>query len=140
MTSYTADRIRQEYLRDAVTSASPARLLTMLYDRLMADLSRAEAAQRAARWDDASVQLVHAQEIVTELMGALDLAAWDGADRLFGIYGFVYGELVQANVRRDPDRTWAATQVLTPIRDAWQQAAADPASTGTVAGGSRDVA
>jgi hypothetical protein len=33
---------RNQYLADSVLSAPPARLLTMLYDRLLLDLARAE--------------------------------------------------------------------------------------------------
>ena len=41
---------RNQYLADSVLSAPPARLLTMLYDRLLLDLGRAETAQQAANW------------------------------------------------------------------------------------------
>ena len=40
---------RNQYLEDSVLSAPPARLLTMLYDRLLLDLGRAETAQQAAQ-------------------------------------------------------------------------------------------
>ena len=36
---------RDRYLADTVMSASPTRLLTMLYDRLLLDLDRARQAQ-----------------------------------------------------------------------------------------------
>ena len=69
---------RAEYARNAVLSATPARLLTMLYDRLLLDLSRAEAAQQAGNWQVASEQLIHAQAIIAELSGSLKVQDWEG--------------------------------------------------------------
>ena len=54
---------RAQLNREAILSASPARLLTMLYDRLMLDLNRAEAAQQAGATAVATENLVHAQDI-----------------------------------------------------------------------------
>ena len=39
-----ASMIRNRYVGDSVATASPARLVTMLYDRLVRDLVTAEAA------------------------------------------------------------------------------------------------
>ena len=36
---------RAQYNRDVILTATPTHLLTMLYDRLLLDLGRAEAAQ-----------------------------------------------------------------------------------------------
>ena len=58
------------YRDEAILSASPERLVTMLYDRLMLDLERGEAAQRAGEWQEANAQLQHAQAIVAELTAA----------------------------------------------------------------------
>ena len=45
---------RNAYGREAVLSATPARLLTMLYDRLLLDLGRAQVAQQGSDWATAS--------------------------------------------------------------------------------------
>lgn len=114
---------RQQYARDAVLSASPARLLTMLYDRLLLDLRRAEAAQEAADWQTANDQLLHAQDIVMELSSSLRPELWDGADGLRGIYEYVRMALVNANIHRDAGRTREAIRLLTPLQEAWHTAA-----------------
>lgn len=116
--------LRSRYLADSVLSATPARLLTMLYDRLMLDLGRAETAQLGGDWAAASEQLLHAQAIVTELSSSLDLGAWDGADGLLGIYTYVSTALINANIRRDPALTREAIVLLEPLRQAWHEAAA----------------
>ena len=107
-----ASYARQQYTRDAVLSASPARLLTMLYDRLLLDLRRAEAAQESADWQAASDNLLHAQDIIAELTATLRPGVWDGADGLRAIYEYVRVALVNANIHRDPERTREAITLL----------------------------
>jgi flagellar protein FliS len=127
------EALRNQYNRDAVLSATPARLVTMLYDRLMLDLSRAERAQESQNWAVASENLVHAQAIVAELSSSLKLDAWDGAKGLFELYTFVSTALVEANIRRDPERTRSCITLLEPLRDAWHQAAGELAPAAPVA-------
>jgi flagellar protein FliS len=118
-----AAQARSQYVRDAVLSASPTRLLTMLYDRLLVDLRRAESAQLATDWPVASENLLHAQAIVTELSSTLDLDAWDGAPGLFSLYTYVSNTMIGANIHRDVKRTRESIVLLEPLAAAWHQAA-----------------
>jgi flagellar protein FliS len=115
--------LRNQYNRDAILSATPARLLTMLYDRLLLDLGRAERAQESENWGVASENLLHAQAIVAELSSSLKLDAWDGAAALFNLYSFISTTLVEANVQRDAERTRSCITLLEPLREAWHDAA-----------------
>ena len=115
---------RNQYLADSVLSAPPARLLTMLYDRLLLDLGRAESAQEAANWSVASENLIHAQAIISELSSSLKTDAWEGADGLLGLYNYASTGLVNANIQRDPALTREAIDLLEPLRQAWHEAAA----------------
>jgi flagellar protein FliS len=121
--------VRARYLDDAVRTASPATLLTMLYDRLVLDIARGEQAQRAGDRPAANGHLLHAQQIVSELAATLDLEAWDGARQLMGVYTFVLAELVGANVSGDAERTAACRELVEPLRDAWHEAAGTGAAT-----------
>jgi flagellar protein FliS len=129
-TSFGSSAQRNQYLADSVLSAPPARLLTMLYDRLLLDLGRAEAAQQTANWPVASENLLHAQAIISELSSSLKLGTWDGADGLLGVYNYTYTALVNANIQRDAALTREAIELLEPLRQAWHEAAAAvPAAT-----------
>jgi flagellar protein FliS len=125
----TNPALRARYVSDSVSTASPARLLVMLYERLALDLGRAEAALRAGDREAGSARLMHAQEIVIELRVSLDLTGWDGAAGLAELYGFLLGELIQANVRADADRAASCLALVEPLLDAWRQAAVSAVDT-----------
>jgi len=137
------DQRRAQYTNEAVLSATPAQLVTMLYDRLLLDLHRAEAAQTTADWEAAREQLLHAQAIVGELSSTLRIDVWDGGEGLLAIYNYASTSLITANVHRDVQATRDCIRILEPLRQSWHEAAAalpaaQPVQTGT--GGALGVA
>jgi flagellar protein FliS len=121
--------MRARYIADSIGTASPARLLMMLYDRLILDLTRTEEAFRAGRRDAASATMENAQEIVFELRVTLKHDGWDGAGKLDQIYGFLLTELMAAHLKADADRIAACRALVEPLRDAWMLAALAEAET-----------
>ncbi|MGC0270962.1 flagellar export chaperone FliS [Glutamicibacter soli] len=112
--------------REAILSASPAKLLTMLYDRLMVDLHRAKSAQDSANWGAAAENLLHAQAIIAELSSSLDDSAWSGGAGLRSLYVFVTQLLIDANIQRNIQLTAQAIELLKPLQEAWHEAVASP--------------
>lgn len=115
--------VRTRYLADAVATAGPAKLLTMLYDRLLLDLDRAEAALRSGARAEGTQQLAHAQEIVAEFIANLNVGEWDGGDRLLSVYTYLLSELIGASMAGDADRTAACRALVAPLAEAWGEAA-----------------
>jgi flagellar protein FliS len=144
---YGASAQRDAYGREAVLSATPVRLLTMLYDRLLLDLGRAEAAQLVSSWQVASDNLLHAQAIIAELLSSLRVDIWEGGQDLQALYTYVTTALINANVHRDVALTRESIVLLEPLRQAWHEAAVAVPATGaasmdspTFSGGSLGVA
>ena len=125
----TAAQLRNRYAQDTVSTASPAKLLMMLYDRLSKDLLEAERAAVASDIVTTHNNLIHAQGILAELAATLDVSAWAGGQQLLAIYEFCIQELFQANVSKDAARIHGVREIIEPLRDAWSQAAK---STGNV--------
>ena len=111
------------FISDGITTASPQRLLVMLYDRVLLDLDRAVLAIQRYDHNGAHDCLVHAQDILTELDCALDLEAWPAGGALSDIYGFVLSRLVDANLGKDATIVASCRGLLEPLRDAWSEAA-----------------
>ena len=118
----TAPHLRDRYLQESINTASPGKLLVMLYDRLILDLAHGEEAIRNEQREIANDKLNHAQEIVLELRTTLNVEAWEGAPGLASLYGFILTELIGANIKRDADRVASCRKLLEPLRDAWREA------------------
>jgi flagellar protein FliS len=115
--------VRNRYLADAVATAGPAKLLTMLYDRLLLDIDRAEVALRAGDRPAGTQHLAHGQEIVAEFIANLNVGAWAGGDGLLSIYTYLLSELIGASTAGDADRAAACRTVVAPLAEAWREAA-----------------
>jgi flagellar protein FliS len=114
---------RARFLDEAVATASPTRLVTMLYDRLLLDLTRGADAQSVGDRAAANTHLLHAQEIVLELASSLRQDGWSGAAALASLYTFLHSELVRANVSGEAERTGAVRALVEPLAEAWRAAA-----------------
>jgi flagellar protein FliS len=115
--------MRERYLADSVSTASPAKLLMMLYDRLVLDLTRGEQALIAGNRTEANTHLIHAQDILSELHMSLNMDEWSGAAGLAQLYTFTVTELVNANVGGDAARVLSCRNLIEPLRDTWRDAA-----------------
>ena len=68
--------------------------------------------------------LQHAQQIVAELLGSLDVTAWSGAADLASLYSYLLRELIGEVLEPQPGRLAAATKIVSDLRASWQQAEA----------------
>ncbi len=124
----TSPQMRNRYLEDSINTASPAKLLVMLYDRLVLDLQQGELAVQAGDRETASDKINHAQEIILELRTTLDVDVWEGAAGLAALYSWLLTELIQANIKLDAVKVAACRGIVEPLRDAWREAAVAAAS------------
>lgn len=125
------------YKESAVTTASPARVVVLAYERLVLDCERAIECLKSHR--SAHDHLLHAQEIVLALQVNLDVDMWDGAKRLSSLYTYLHEELVWANINKDAAKVAACVQWIGPLLDAWRQAEIITATQG-LSDGSTSVA
>ena len=119
--TYSAARAR--YASDSTDTASPARLLTMLYDRLVSDLASAEAAMHRGDIAVTGERIGRAQEILLELAASLDLDIWPEGEPLRRLYFWMVSELWTARLRKQPHKIAECRQLAEPLRDAWRIAA-----------------
>jgi flagellar protein FliS len=110
------------YRTDGLASQSPQRLLVLLYQRLGADLQRAEVALLDGDTSRAHTELIHAQDIVSELRLALDLSTWSDGRGLAELYAFLEQRLVTANVTKSVVIVGECRQLVAPLAEAWEEA------------------
>jgi flagellar protein FliS len=111
------------YVGETVATASPAKLLTLLYDKLAKDLGVARSALLAGRRLDAEDRIDHAREILLELMTTLDGRAWEGAADLAQIYAWMTSQLIAARVQGDAAVVANVQSLVMELGAAWHAAA-----------------
>jgi flagellar protein FliS len=114
---------RAAYMDASVATASPARLLVMLYERLVLDVQRGLEAQQRGDLEETHKQLTHAQDIVMELHSSLKVEAFKGGQDLSTLYGYLHRQLVLANIRKDAGITADCLKIVTDLCETWRQAA-----------------
>ncbi len=115
---------RAAYMDASVATASPARLLVMLYERLVLDITRARDSQRSGAVQEAHLQLMHAQDIVLELHASLKVdATWEGGAGLASLYDYLHRQLIRANISKDVSITDSCLTLATDLCSVWREAA-----------------
>ena len=110
------------YQQNSIDTASPARLIVMLYDGVVTALDKASAALSApVDIELAHKELTRCQDIVLELMQALNHDAGDMAVRLATLYEYCHHQLVQANATKDFSHAQPVRDIFADLRDAWTE-------------------
>jgi flagellar secretion chaperone FliS len=107
------------YRQSAVLTASPERLVVMLYDGARRFLSQATVAMRGDDVQTAHVKLRRAEAIIEHLRDTLDMDQGEVAARLQAIYLFCGRHLNEARVERDPAKIEQVAALLGELRQAW---------------------
>src|SRR3954462_3467566 len=87
------------YTSDAAATVSPARLLTMLYDKLVSDLGAAHEAMQREDWATSGQRVANACEILLELHSTLDTSLWPDGEGLAQLYLWLPPAALQAGGR-----------------------------------------
>lgn len=110
------------YAQTEVSTVTPARLVLLVYDAVLAAVEIARTALTSERPDlgVVSQQLTRAQQLVTELEVALDHERGGQiAASLQGLYDYARRRLVDANLSKDPGPLDEVTRIIGDLREAW---------------------
>jgi flagellar protein FliS len=112
------DKIAKSYKAQSVQTASPGKLVLMLFDGCLRFTTAAKRAfeeeEFTKRNEDVNNNLIRAQNIVTELQSSLDMSVpGELPGTLYRLYDYVMHQLQQANLIDE------AEKVITELRDAW---------------------
>ena len=117
-----ANAYRQIGVQTGVESASPHRLVAMLFDGFVENVLRAKAAIAQGQIEQRGQAIGRAMRIVDEgLKASLDLKAGGRlAADLHGLYEYVSIRLVLANARNDEALLDECARLIEPLRQAWK--------------------
>lgn len=111
------------YRQRAVETASPAKLLIMLFDGAIRFLQQGRTALGEGDFEKANNQLLKVQDILSELMVSLDLSQGEIAENLYKLYDFYLHEVIKANIEKNEVYLVPVEDFLRVYRDMWTEAA-----------------
>jgi len=111
----------QQYQYNSIMSASPERLVLMLFEGAIKFVKLARKAILEKDIAGANNNLTRAQDIIAELNQSLDMS-YDISENLASIYDFLYRQLVDANIKKDAELLDVVESMLKELKDTWEQA------------------
>ncbi len=119
-----------QYRQTQVQTASPLRLVVMLYDGAIRFLSQAVVSMRAKDYYNQAQYINKAQAIIAHLAGTLDLKhGGDVAANLARIYDYMFTGLSQANAHDDASKIEEIIAHLKELRSSWSHVALKSSKT-----------
>lgn len=111
------------YRNASVETSSPAKLIVLLYSKIVLLLRQAEKALNQKDLELSNHYLQRVQDIIAELDRTLDLEKGGEIGRnLRELYTFYYKEVVNANIKKDPAYLQPVIVFFETFRDVWMEA------------------
>lgn len=130
----------KQYQKNEVETASPEKILILLYDGAIQFLNKAKIAMEQKNIPEIHNNIMGCESILLEFINTIDLEnGGEFAIRLQALYQYFYNTLVQANMKKDVTKIDEVLRHLIDLRATWKQAiaiansqkAAVPASAGS---------
>lgn len=111
------------YKEQAVLTASPGKLVVMLYDGALRFLMQSSNAFRNDDYPRGAERMSRAEAIVDELLSTLDMSQGEVSERLESLYFFFKQTLMEARRERSAEKVDQVAELVRELRDAWAQIA-----------------
>jgi flagellar protein FliS len=121
-----------QYKQTQISTANQGKLIVMLYDGAIKFLNIAIDNIEPMRYDVVNTNIIKAQDIITELLLALNMKeGGEISQNLFSLYMYFKRQLLEANMRKDPEIIRQVLKLMKDMRDAWDQISATEARSDT---------
>lgn len=111
-----------QYKQTAVETASPERLVIMLYDGLIKFLKQAKEAAGEKRIQDTNYFISRSQDIINEFIVTLDFSVGEIAHNLYSMYDYWNRRLIEANIKKNPNIIEEILHQVEELREAFAEA------------------
>ena len=116
----TYNKAAQLYQKNAVETASPAKLTLMLYDGAVKFSNMAIEAIEADDIEKAHKNIIKVQNIIVEFRSTLD-KKYPVAQDFDNVYDYIYRRLVEANMKKDKEIMVEVLGHIKTMRDTWKE-------------------
>lgn len=119
----TQQDVGSAYRETGSGGADKLELVVLLYDVLLDDMRRAIQAITNRDIEARTFEIQHALRVLEQLQGTLNMKdGGEPARNLDQLYCWVRGKLLEAQWKVSQPILQSQIELLTPVRDAWQQA------------------
>jgi len=125
----------QSYAQSQVATSSPSELVVLLYRGAVRFAAKARLHIQNGRLEPAHQELIRAQQIVLQLMGALRPSERPVDADLYALHNYIYEVLYRANRYKDVAAVDEALEHLRAQLETWEQIALPPTSRPVQGGG-----
>ena len=113
------------YQRNEVETASPEKILILLYDGAIQFLNKVKIAMQNNNVPEIHNNIIGCEEIIEEFINTVDEEkGGDFAIRIKALYQYFYNTLVMANIKKDESKIDEVLKHLIELRATWKQAIA----------------
>jgi flagellar secretion chaperone FliS len=113
----------KEYKKTQVETATPEKILILLYDGAIQYLNRAKVDLEQGNEQQFHSNLLGCEKIIVEFMNTLDMETGGSlAENLYRLYEYLYNTLVKAGISRKPEGVNEVLKHLNGLRETWQKA------------------
>ncbi|MCG7384099.1 flagellar export chaperone FliS [Paenibacillus sp. ACRRY] len=111
----------QAYQKNKYQTASPHKLTLMLYNGAIQFAGKAKEAILQQDIQQTNTWVQKTQDIVYELMSSLNLKeGGEIAKNLKNLYSYVVDQLIQANIKKQPELIDEVVHILSELKSAWE--------------------
>lgn len=115
----------KQYQKNEVETASPEKILILLYDGAIQFLNKAKIAMEQKNIPEIHNNIIGCENIILEFINTVDEEnGGDFAVRIKALYEYFYNTLVQANLKKDVTKIDEVLKHLVDLRATWKQAIA----------------
>ncbi len=115
----------KQYQKNEVETASPEKILILLYDGAIQFLNKAKIAMEQKNIPEIHNNIIGCENIIMEFINTVDEEnGGDFAVRIKALYEYFYNTLVQANMKKDGTKIDEVLKHLVELRATWKQAIA----------------
>ncbi len=108
------------YKKQAIQTASPGKLIVMLYDGALKNVDMAMQAYKENAYEEKVNAIARSRAIILELIGSLDFErGGEIARNLQSLYVYILNRLSAADMNKDVKSLKEVRSILTQLRDAW---------------------
>ena len=121
MMRQNAARSAEVYRQQQVMTATPEALTLMLYNGAIKFINESIEASKKKQYEKANTSCIKAQNIISEFRLTLKME-YEISKNLLALYNYAYDRLVEGNMNEDISKLEEAKDILSELRDAWNQA------------------